>query len=639
MKNLLFFLLGLLLPTILLGQSFKFAQVTDTHVGGSTGAEDLRRTVADLNALPDIDFVILSGDVTEFGSDEELALAKQILDSLSLPLYVLPGNHDSNWSESGANSFRRVFGAEAFFFEHKGFHFIGTTSGPNMRMSPGQIPRENLVWMDSIFEANNDKPLIAINHYPLDSSLNNWFEKIDRLKERDIRLALCGHGHQNKLYDWEGITGVMVRSNLRANDEMGGYNIVTVTGDSAFFQVRKPLSHTEDYWLKVALQRPKDNPSTTYKRPDYRVNQSSPVDVLWEYQDHGDIGSGMTTDGQRIFAANTVGDVYALDVESGKLLWSYRTGGKVYSTPAHVEGMVVVGSSDHYIYGIDAQTGKLNWKLETQKAVLGSAAIDDGKAYIGSSDGIFRCVDIATGAVVWTFDDVKGYVSTLPTIVENKVIFGCWENGFYALEKSNGNLLWEWDNGHANRMFSAGACYPVVTKGRVFIVAPDRYMTALDLGTGQEIWREKKDDHRVRESIGLAGDGERIYAKTMDGQLIGVSARVDRMDIDWISALQLPYEISPTNIAVANGLAYVPSHDGLFSAVNEKDGEVAWQYKVSNAMINPVLPLEESVIVSTMDGKVVRLRHKKNSDNDDHRRVFEKKLRVKNYTFVVLQDL
>ncbi|MGE8378813.1 MAG: hypothetical protein ACN6PN_10700, partial [Sphingobacterium sp.] len=43
-------------------QSFKFAHVTDTHVGGATGEEDLRRTVKDLNTLKDIDFVILSGD-------------------------------------------------------------------------------------------------------------------------------------------------------------------------------------------------------------------------------------------------------------------------------------------------------------------------------------------------------------------------------------------------------------------------------------------------------------------------------------------------------------------------------------------------------------------------------------------------
>src|SRR5690606_29872407 len=116
------------LSAVLAQSTFKFAQITDTHIGGHSGEEDLRRTVEDLNNQKDIDFVILSGDVTEFGSDEELKLAKRILDGLTLPLYIVPGNHDSNWSESGANSFRKVFGAETFFFQHKGFQFIGTTS-------------------------------------------------------------------------------------------------------------------------------------------------------------------------------------------------------------------------------------------------------------------------------------------------------------------------------------------------------------------------------------------------------------------------------------------------------------------------------------------------------------------------------
>lgn len=119
---------------------------------------------------------------------------------------------------------------------------MGTNSGPNMRMSPGQIPRENLVWMDSVFKANPDTqtPLIYINHYPQDSSLNNWFEAINRVKKRNVQLAFCGHGHANVKYNWEGIPGIMGRSNLRAKDSIGGYNIVTIGDGKAVYQVKKP---------------------------------------------------------------------------------------------------------------------------------------------------------------------------------------------------------------------------------------------------------------------------------------------------------------------------------------------------------------------------------------------------------------
>ena len=599
----------------LYGQStFQFAQVSDTHVGGSTGADDLRATVKDLNAQKDIDFVLFTGDITEFGSDEELLLAKRILDSLTLPWYVIPGNHDSNWSESGANSFRKIFGGETFFFRHKGYMFMGTVSGPNMRMSPGQIPRENLAWMDSVFAANPDTstPLIFVNHYPLDNSLNNWYEAIDRIKTRNIQFVMCGHGHQNKLYDWEGITGIMGRSNLRAKEPVGAYNLVRITPGKVVYRVRKPLTGTEEPWLEVPLKRYSSS-AETYPRPDFSVNEADGDKRarVWEYEDNSDLGAGFARYGKYVITANTKGAVYALDFKTGKKRWENHTGGKVYSTPAVGKGMVVVGSSDHYIYGFSAKDGALKWRTETGKAVLGSPVIADGIAFIGGSDGTFRALEVESGRVKWTFDGVEGYVSSRPLLYDDFVIFGSWNNGFYALDQATGRLVWEWNNGHANRMFSAGACYPVVANDRIFVVAPDRFMTALDARDGRVLWREKRDSVRVRESMGLSGDGRYVYVKTMDGNLYGVSTTGEGMELAWKSALQLPYELTPSAIEADGSLVFVPSHSGLVSAVDARSGEVRWQYKISNAMVNPMLPVKNGLIASTMDGKVVRLRYKK----------------------------
>ena len=94
---------------ILSAQTFRFAHITDTHIGGGTGSDDLNRTVEDINRQADVDFIILSGDVTEFGSEEELLEAKSIISKLNKPYYVTPGNHDSKWSESGNNDFVRIF--------------------------------------------------------------------------------------------------------------------------------------------------------------------------------------------------------------------------------------------------------------------------------------------------------------------------------------------------------------------------------------------------------------------------------------------------------------------------------------------------------------------------------------------------
>ncbi len=603
------------IPANVLGQqSFKFALITDTHVGGSTGLEDLERTIADINANPDLDFALFSGDITEFGSDEELRLAKNALDKLKKPWHVVPGNHDTNWSESGGNTFIKVFGAETFSFTHKGFLFMGTNSGPNMRMSPGQIPRENLVWMDSVLaeDAQDRRPIIFINHYPQDSSLNNWFEAIDRLKEYNIQLALCGHGHSNRLYDFEGIPGVMNRSNLRARDSVGAYNIISVAEGNATFTLRYPGVRTEaESWLTVPLKDHRfDTWNGDYYRPNYSINDEfeDARSVVWEFQSDSDVGAGMDLHKGKLISANTAGEVFALDQKTGKLRWNFQTGGKIYSTPAVWKNYVMIGSADHHIYVLDARNGELKWKYQTEMAVLGSPVIRNGVGYIGGSDGKFRAFSLKSGDLLWEFEGVKNYISAKPLIYGDYIYFGSWGNDFYALDLKTGAKIWEWSNGSSNRMLSPAACYPVASNGRIFLVAPDRHMTALDALTGEEIWREMKPGIRVRESMGISESGEHVYVKTMEGQVFGISTTADHMDVVWTSSLQLPYELTPSAIEEMNEIVFVPSHSGLLSAVSARDGRVLWQYKISNAMINPTKPVaKRSVFASTMDGKIVRI--------------------------------
>ncbi len=612
-RILLFFIAFTIAESFSYGQTeIQFVHLTDTHIGGSSGADDLRRTVKDINENPAIQFVVISGDITEFGSDEEINLAKQILDSLNKPWYIIPGNHDSNWSENGSNTFKKVFGNETFAFKAGPYLFLGTHSGPNMRMSPGQIPRENIVWLDSVLKAtDNNTPIVFVNHYPQDSSLNNWYEALDRLKQKNIQLILCGHGHSNRKLNFEGIPAVMGRSNLRAKKEVGGYNIVTIKNNIATYQERTPGVETKAVWASIEL---KDhhfkNSTVTYYRPSYDINKNYPaVKEKWNYQDNSDIGSGTATDGKLVFVTNTNGEVVALNKKNGKQAWKFKTNGKIYAMPAVSNNIVVTGSSDNYIYGLSAKTGKLLWKLETEKAVLGNPAIEKGVAYIGSSDGRFRAIDITTGALRWSFDSVKGFVVTKPLIYNNKIYFGCWNNDFYCLDISTGKQIWKWNNGASNRMFSPAACFPVATANRVFIVAPDRYMTSLDAATGNVIWRKQMPDLRVRESMGLSKDSSLVFVKTMEGNVYGISTSANDMSPVWKGEVSLGYEISPTAIVENNDIVFVPTQSGTTVALDRNTGKLLWKYKVSNGLITNLLPFSRhELIVTTMDGKVSLLK-------------------------------
>jgi len=572
----------------------------------------LRRTVKDINENPAIRFVVISGDITEFGADEEIKLAKQILDSLNKPWHIIPGNHDGNWSESGANTFKNVFGSETFYFSAGKYGFLGTACGPNMHMGPGQIPRENIVWLDSMLKTiPADKPLIFVNHYPQDDALNNWYEAIDKLKQKNIQLILCGHGHSNHQLNFEGIPGIMGRSNLRAKDSSGGYNIVTISNDTVTYQTRIPGIQTNPVWANVLLKDLHFNQQSAslYARPSYTVNDSFPaVKEKWYYQDESDIGSGTSCNDNLVFSSNTNGEIISLDKKTGKIAWKYTTGGKIYAIPATDGKTVVAGSSDGYIYALVAKSGKLLWKMKTSKAVLAHAIIDKAVVYTGASDGHFRAINIKDGKLIWDFNGVAGFVVDKPLIYNNRIYFGCWNNDFYCLDLFTGNQVWKWSNGSTNRMYSPAACFPVASGHRIFIVAPDRFMTSLDASTGVVIWRNQMPDIRVRESMGLSADSSLVFVKAMEGNVYGISAVASEMEPVWKSTVNLGYEICPTAIVEKNNIVFVPGQSGVTVALNRSDGKVLWKHKTSNGLVTNLLPLSKNqLLVTTMDGKITLL--------------------------------
>ena len=103
-----------------------FALLTDTHISTSNPRpmEDLQRSIADINQNPEIEFVVVTGDLTESGDRSSILAIKEALDQLEVPYYVASGNHETTWSESGVMDFTRIFGDSRFAFSHKGMYFI-----------------------------------------------------------------------------------------------------------------------------------------------------------------------------------------------------------------------------------------------------------------------------------------------------------------------------------------------------------------------------------------------------------------------------------------------------------------------------------------------------------------------------------
>ncbi len=608
------FLLAFLLLGMLNGRAqfkpFRFAFISDTHIGSPNGSaeEDLRRTVRDINAMDDIAFVVLTGDITELGTNEELKLAKQILDSLDVSWYIIPGNHDSGWSESGGVMFTTIFGYDKFSFEYAGIRFLGCASGPYVRMSDGHVPRDAVNWLDrELKKVKKDQPVIFLNHYPIDNGLDNWYEITDRLRNYNTWAVLCGHGHANKAMNFEDIPGVMGRSNLRARAAIGGYNLVDVRADSIIFTERRPGAGTLLSWTGVKIEKRVYDLSKKFPRPDYSINrQFDKVSPVWVHSSDANIISTPVVSGDRVAVGNQNGRMDCFSLGDGRLLWSYRTEGAIFSTPAARDNKLVFGSGDGHIYCLDSKKGKLLWKTATGDAVLGSPIISGDTIFIGGSDHHFRALDLQTGKEIWRFDGLDGPVVSTPVKHDGQVIFGAWDRHLYSVSSATGKLNWKWNNGSPIRNYSPASCIPVVSGNTVYVVAPDRYISAIDMSTGQTRWRN--NDTRVRESIGISADGQWIYGKTMQDTIVAYAASEEKQAAAWKMHCGFGYEHVPSMLIERDGFLYFGTKNGVVYSIDPARQTIAWAHKIDNSMVNTVQVIgKDRLLVSTMDGKLVYL--------------------------------
>ena len=628
---------------------FTFALLTDTHISTSNPnpMEDLQRSIADINRNPDIEFVVVTGDLTESGDRASIQAIKDALDELKVPYYAASGNHETTWSESGVMDFTRVFGDSRFAFAHAGAYFIGFNSGPVIRMADGHVAPQDIAWLkhhlDSVSAASNTTPIFVFTHYPLrNGDVDNWYEVTDVLRQHNVQCVMGGHYHRNLIFDCDGITDVLNRSNLRGKDTINGYSIISVT-DSIRFYERTPQLGDEAIrleakgedklpslqgwagggpWLSLPFGKKEYAPSDEALRPDFSVNEQYPqVSRAWHKSLKGGLYSTPVTDGESLFIGDDVGMFYCLDLETGATQWTFETGMRIVGSPAVADGVVVFGSANYNIYGLDAKTGKQLWSYTTKQAVMGAATIHEGVAYIGGGDGRMFAFDLKTGTVKWSFDELKNYVLTRPLVYQDKLYFGAWDTYLYALNLEDGSLAWKWSNGKSNPKLSPASVWPVAADGKIFITAPDRYFTCLDAQTGAEVWRT--NEYKVRETVGLSEDGKTVYSKCMWDTVVAISTATPSMamrqggdeakgyEVLWTCHAGFGYEHNPAMPLEKGGVLWVSTKNGLLLGMDAKTGKVLWRHKIGNSILNTPLPLSATdCIFTSSEGTITRIQVK-----------------------------
>lgn len=589
--------------------TLRIAFVTDIHVTPGNEQDSLfRLAVGEIDAS-DCDVVICGGDLTNMGSNAELHRVRTLFAPLSKPWFVIPGNHETTWSESAGAAFRRSFGHDGrTAFRAGKYLFLGYPSGPWMKMADGGIRREDLDWIRrTAREARRGERIVSLCHYPLNADLTNRREITALLRECGVNLTLCGHYHRLGLRNCDSIACVQGRALVQREADgtpSCGYTLVTLAGDS-LWMYEKRLGQAPT--LAYAIRQVNDPqvlalPCDPQAKP---INYGGLAECA--VQDEASIYTGVAVRGDTIWYGTSLGVLKAYDTCRERELWRQRFPNALYSTPVYASGLVIAGSSAGGLYAFDARTGHRRWVLPTPTPVIGDGLLaDEGRTlYIGLGRGRMGKVETATGKLLWLFEFGDGQAQGRPALEGDRLVFGAWDTRLYCLDARTGERLWSWSNGSPQRLFSPGHIVPRIAAGKVFLVAPDRYVTALDLATGRQLWRVKQ--RKARETTGLSADGKRFYFKTMDGEMVAVDTAADTYSELWAADAGWGYDHNSCPIVVHGGMAYMANRSGCVAAVRE-DGTLLRRAKCGNSAANDfTVGPDGSLWVSLAEGTIFRI--------------------------------
>ncbi|MEO6918569.1 MAG: phosphodiesterase [Collimonas sp.] len=193
-------------------------QISDLHIKAHgkksyrmvDTAESLRRCVEEVNQLRQRpDAVVITGDLVDFGLPEEYAFLRQLLQPLTMPYYLLPGNHDDRAALRAAFPdhlyLRQGRDRIEYVIDDHPLRIVALdTVIP--QSSSGALAADSLAWLEQVLAAQPNQPTVIVMHHPPFKTGIGHMDNIGLAQPQalaavvqahpQVERILCGHLHR-----------------------------------------------------------------------------------------------------------------------------------------------------------------------------------------------------------------------------------------------------------------------------------------------------------------------------------------------------------------------------------------------------------------------------------------------------------
>ncbi len=304
---------------------------------------------------------------------------------------------------------------------------------------------------------------------------------------------------------------------------------------------------------------------------------------LWERGD-GDMtkdqapsafGGGVSYEAGKLYATNGVGEVKALNADTGEVLWKVKPAGPLRGSPTIAFDELFVMTQDNQLISLSTKDGSLIWDesgSNTQSGVFGVAAPAAGQGTIvaGYSSGELTAYRYENGRSLWSDALARTNISTTvgsitdidaDPIIDSGRVYALGQGGrMAAYELVTGQRIWE--------LNLAGISTPAIAGEWIFTLTDDARLLAIARSSGRVRWitqlqrfKDEKDKEGPIFWTGPVLAGGQLWVASSRGEVWRVSAGEGSATL--FAELDQPVSLPPV---VADGVLYLMDDSGTIHA-------------------------------------------------------------------------
>ena len=304
--------------------------------------------------------------------------------------------------------------------------------------------------------------------------------------------------------------------------------------------------------------------------------------------------------------------IYALDGKSGEIKWKYPVKSSVKNTIAIDNGLVFAQDVLGNLYAVDCESGKLCWESKLPvnglPALIDGLVACDGVVYAGTGKAL-SAFEARTGRRIWKNEGWSQREGTTSTLTQgNGILIGSVQwSALYGNDSKTGKMLWSVSN-HGLRNRGASAAM----HGSLLYLISEKSFFILEAATGRIIVRKPLPYNLDATSTPLLTDKEIIFGTANKGL---VALDNETLEEKWNCPIgdaliyTAPYSrptsgTIETSPALAGKTVYVGASDGGIYGIDKRTGKIVWKYTTGAPIFSSVAISGNTLIATDFGGNV-----------------------------------